>query len=227
MSGDEQEREALAARVLDAVVGSLDRAVLAKALEKLALERPPLERRPGSPASPSHGGPTKTAPTRTAQAVLSKIVLSDILDDSILGARPGDTSYPLRMFFGTLGDELDDDTSFALANGLNFYFRASMDEESKLRVATEVSRLFYRLAEERPLDPDLMGELSPLLARLMSTELTNLALESVDRAKVFDSSLHERDDKSDGTSAAIRAPKSFLARVVSNGRIRAKASVRT
>ena len=39
------------------------------------------------------------------------------LDDSILGSRPGDTSYPLRMFFGTLGDELADFVARRKAEG--------------------------------------------------------------------------------------------------------------
>lgn len=164
---------------------------------------------------------------RTGRAVLQKIVLSDILDDSILGSRPGDTSYPLRMFFGTLGDELENDTAFALANGLNFYFRVGMEEEAKLSLGLEVSRLYYRFAEERPLDDELVRPLSPLLARLMSTELEQVRLESVDGAKVFDSATHERVLGSDQTNAKIAAPKSFLCRVVSNGRVRIKASVRT
>ena len=164
---------------------------------------------------------------QTAKAVLEKIVLSDILDDSILGARPGDTSFPLRMFFGTLGDELEDDTAFALANGINFYFRVAMDQEAKLGVAMEVSRLYYRFAHTRPLDPELVRSLSPLLARLMSTELEQVSLESVDGARVFDSSLHERELGSDSSNAKIIAPKSFLCRVVSNKRVRVKATVGT
>ena len=200
----------VAKRVLEAVVASVDRGKLASALGDLS----------AAPAAPEGGG-------KTSAAVLHKIVLSDILDESILGARPGDTSYPLRMFFGTLGDELDDDVAFALANGINFYFRVGMEEEAKLFTGLEVSRLYYRYAAARPLDGDLVSALSPLLARLMSTELTNLAFEAIDGARVFDGSVHEREMGSAGSSAKIVAPKSFLCRVVSNGRVRAKAMVRT
>ncbi len=61
-----------------------------------------------------------------------------------------------------------------------------------MRLGLEVSRLYYRWASERPLDAELVPQLSPLLARLMSTELTNLSFEAVDAARVFDSSVHER-----------------------------------
>lgn len=205
--------DGLADEVIEALVRSVDREALGRALQKLA---------PRATPAPNPRGSSKTA-----DAVLHRIVLSDILDDSILGARPGETSYPVRMFFGTLGDELEDDTAFALANGLNFFFRAAMDEEAKITVALEVSRLYYRFASERPLDAELTRALSPLLARLMSTELTSVALEAVDGVKVFDSSVHDRAPGSDGTSPKIVGPKSFLSRVVSNGRIRSKALVRT
>ncbi len=204
--------EALGAKVLEALARAVDKRALGEALA------PALEGAREAP-SPSAG--------RSAAALVEKIVLSDILDDSILGSRPGDTSYPLRMLFGTLGDELEDDTAFALASGLNFFFRVSMDEEAKLAVGLEVSRLYYRFAEERPLDAELVAPLSPLLARLMSTELTHLRLEAVDGARVFDSAVHERALGSDASSPAIKQPKSFLARVVSNGRVRMKAHVRT
>lgn len=203
----------LAGRVLDALVGAVDRGRLGRELERILPK-------PSAPAAPA-GAP------KVASAVLHKIVLSDILDDSILGARPGDTGFPLRMFFGTMGDELDDDDAFALANGINFYFRVAMDEEPKMRLGLEVSRLYYRWATKRPLDPELVPQLSPLLARLMSTELANLSFEAVDGQKVYDSSVHERDPESDATSSRLVGPKSFLCRVVSNGRVRAKAWVRT
>lgn len=203
----------LGKKVLDALVRSVDARALGDAVKGLA---------PASAAAPAPSGGDETA-----RAVLRKIVLSDILDESILGARPGDTSFALRMFFGTLGDELSSETAFALANGINFYFRAAMDEEAKLTVALEVSRLYYRFAEEHPLDAELVRPLSPLLARLMSTELEQLKLESVDHARVFDSALHERALGSDASSAKILSPKSFLCRVVANDRVRVKATVRT
>ncbi|MGE0787329.1 MAG: hypothetical protein AB7S26_16775 [Sandaracinaceae bacterium] len=201
----------LADRVIDAVVRSVDRAALERALESITPKAPP--------ASGSGG--------RTSDAIAHKIVLSDILDDAILGARPNDPSYPLRMFFATLGDELDDDLAFSLVNGLNFYFRVGMDEEPKLAVAIEISRLYYRYAAQRPLDAELVRPLSALLARLMSTELETVRLEAVDAARVFDGGVHERELGSDASNPQIRAPKSFLCRVVSNGRVRVKALVGT
>jgi len=194
-----------AKRVLDAVVAAVDREALARAL--------------------GDAGET-AAPGPTAAAVLNKIVLGDILDDAILGARPGETSYPLRVFFGTLGDSLDGEDGFALANGVNFFFRVGMDEEAKVVLGLEVSRLYYRFAASQ-LEPELTRALSPLLARLMSTELSTVSYEAIDGAKVFDSSLHERALGSNGGSPNILAPKSFLCRVVSNQRVRIKAQVAT
>jgi len=202
-----------AKRVLDAVVAAVDREALSRALEGVA------------PAGASQAA-TPSGTGETAAAVLRKIVLSDILDDSILGARPGETSYPLRVFFGTLGDSLDQDDAFALANGINFFFRVGMDEEAKLALGLEVSRLYYRFAAAQ-LDGELVRPLSPLLARLMSTELSTVSYEAIDGAKVFDSSLHERGLGSNGSSPNILAPKSFLCRVVSNQRVRIKAQVAT
>ena len=204
--------EELGKRVLDVLARSVDARALGEAVARLG------------PASPA---PAAAPGDATARAVLRKIVLSDLLDDAILGARPGESSYPLRMFFAALGDELDGEVSFALASGINFYFRAPMDEEPKLAIALEVSRLYYRFAQERPLEPELVRALSPLLARLMSTELSQVRLESVDHAKVFDSATHERALGSDASSAKILAPKSFLCRVVANDRVRVKATVRT
>lgn len=205
--------DTLAREALDALVASVDRERFARALEQLL---PP----------PSIAAPVN-APAKTASAVVHRIVLSDILDDAILSSRPGETSFPLRMFFGELGDALSEDTAFALASGLNFYFRAAMEEEAKMRVGLEVSRLYYRFAEERPLERDAVLQLSPLLARLMSTELERLRFESVDAAGMFDSSLHERAPGSDASGARVLGPKSFLCRVVSSAMIRAKALVRT
>src|SRR5688572_31698631 len=90
-------------------------------------------------------------PTPGAKRLLTRIVLGDILDDSILSARPADRTFPLRLFFGELGTLLaSDDTegasatnadlAFTLASGLNFFFRATMDPEGKMRVGLEVSR---------------------------------------------------------------------------------------
>jgi hypothetical protein len=211
-------RERMAGAVLEALVSSVDRERFARALEQVV---------PQAPAAPSSATPPSATASKAADAVLHRIVLSDILDEAILSARPGETIFPLRMFFGALGDALSDDTAFALASGLNFYFRVGMDEEAKMRVGTEVSRLYYRFAEERALERELVAQLSPLLARLMSTELERLRFESVDAAGVFDSSVHERAPGSRATGARVEAPKSFLCRVVSSSMVRAKALVRT
>ncbi len=201
----------LAEKALEALASAVDRARFGQALEQLL------------PAQEV----TAASPTKTASAVLDRIVLSDILDDAILGARPGETSFPLRVFFGELGDALSTETAFALANGLNFYFRVAMDEEAKMRVGLEVSRVYYRFAEERPLARDVVLSLSPLLSRLMSTELERVRFESVDTAGVFDSSLHERAPGSDSSGSRVISAKSFLCRVVSSSMVRAKAQVRT
>jgi hypothetical protein len=200
--------EKLVGPLLEALASSVDRARFGRSLDQLL----------GDPSG---------SPAKTSSAVAHRIVLSDILDDAILSSRPGETSFPLRMFFGSLGDGLDDDTTFALANGLNFYFRAAMDEEAKMHVGLEVSRLYYRFVDERKLERDVVVSLSPLLARLMSTELERIRLEAIDGARTFDSSVHERVPGSDATSPKIAAPKSFLCRVVSSSMVRAKAQVRT
>ncbi len=202
----------LAAQVLDALTTSIDRERFARALEPLLSS---------VPASAPVGS------SKTGDAVAQRIVLSDILDEGILSSRPGETSFPLRMFFGTIGESLEDETAFALANGLNFYFRVPMDEDAKMHVGLEVSRVYYRFAEERKLERELVVSLSPLLARLMSTELDKLRFESVDGTSSFDSSVHERAPGSDGHRAKIVGPKSFLSRVVSSSMVRAKAQVRT
>lgn len=209
----------LTGEVLEALIAAVDRERFGEALAGLTRRSAP---------APSESG----APSKTAGALLHRIVLSDILDDAILGSRPGEPSFPLRMFFGELGEALRDEaasgeTGFALASGLNFYFRVAMDEEAKMRVGLEVSRLYYLFAEERPLERDVTLQLSPLLARLMSTELSRVRFESVDAAGMFDSSLHERAAGSDPSGARVLRPKSFLCRVVATSVVRAKAQVRT
>ena len=82
--------------------------------------------------------------TPTSDKILARIVLGDILDDSILSAKVGERTFPLRLFFGELGSFLTKegdaaDHAFTLASGLNFFFRADMDAENKARVAIEVS----------------------------------------------------------------------------------------
>lgn len=174
------------------------------------------------------------APTAGAQKLLTRIVLGDILDDGILAARPSDPAFPLRLFFGELSrllaadaQESISDQAFTLASGLNFFFRATMDPEAKMRVGIEVSKQLYALAHAASLDRHIVSKSTPLLAALMTNELERLKFESVDHIKVFDSQLHERAPGSDPTSHAIVRPASFLCRVASNNAIKAKAEVFT
>src|SRR5688572_7042201 len=129
--------------VKKAVLAAIERTVDAHELAEVvrAFARGP------RPTIPPEGG----APTTGSQRLLTRIVLGDILDDSILSARPADRTFPLRLFFGELGtllasDEVEGasatnaDLAFTLASGLNFFFRATMDPEGKMRVGLEVSR---------------------------------------------------------------------------------------
>jgi len=216
-------------RVKQAVIAAIERTVDAHELAEVvrAFARGP------RPTIPPEG-----TPTTGSQKLLTRIVLGDILDDSILSARPADRTFPLRLFFGELGTLLaSDDTegasatnadlAFTLASGLNFFFRATMDPEGKMRVGIEVSRQLYAVAHAVKMDAEVVGKAAPLLAALMTNELERLKFESVDHMKTFDSSLHERDDKSDPTSARIVRPASFLCRVAANNAIKAKAQVVT
>ncbi|MDB4946505.1 MAG: hypothetical protein JWP97_6039 [Labilithrix sp.] len=173
-----------------------------------------------------------------SRKLLSRIVLGDILDDGILGARPQDRSFPLRLFFSELGTLLASDAdegpalhaaelAFAAASGLNFFFRAPMDPEAKIRVGIETSRQVYTLAAEAKLDADVVARAAPLLATLMSSELERARFESVDHVKVFDSQIHERTAASDPTGSRIVRPASFLCRVSTNNAVKMKAQVVT
>ncbi len=179
---------------------------------------------------------TMTGGTR---ALLDRIVLGDILDDAILGARPADRTFPLRLFFSELGtllgnDEQDErksagELAFTLASGLNFFFRAEMDPEAKIRVGLEVSRQLYALAHDphAKMDADMVAKAAPLLATLMTTELERVRFESVDHVRVYDSQIHERTATSDPTGSRIVRPASFLCRVQANNAVKAKAQVVT
>lgn len=184
------------------------------------------------------------APTGTStstpgtQKLLTRIVLGDILDDTILGARPQDRTFPLRLFFSELGTLLahegdegaaahNAELAFTLASGLNFFFRAEMDAEAKIRVGLEVSRQLYTLAHDAKMDADVVAKAAPLLATMMSTELERVRFESVDHTKVYDSQVHERTSTSDPTGSRILRPASFLARVQTNNAVKAKAQVVT
>ncbi len=159
--------------------------------------------------------------------VLVRVVMGDLLDDGILGARPGDKSFPLRVFFGELGARAGEPAAFVLACGLNFFFRASMEDEDKLQVGYEVSRLYYAYGSATGVDAATMRETSPLLAALMNTELARVALASVDHVSTFDSQVHEREPGSDPHRARVVRPASFLAKVSANDRVRKKARVVT
>ena len=180
-----------------------------------------------APAGPAAAGPAAGQPSEAGAKLQERIGLADILDDGILHANRGDQAFPLRLFFGQLvTDAAHDDTAFALASGLNLYFRASMLEEAKVRIALEVSRLYYRFAAAS-LEAALVHQLSPLLAQLMSSELTQLRLESVDHMRMFDSAVHERAERANESGSSLKQPQTFLCRVVSTQRPRFKAIVMT
>jgi hypothetical protein len=214
--------------VLTALEKSLDAHDLAEIVRAFA--RGP---RPTLPESPNDA-----PPTAGAKRLLTRIVLGDILDESILAARPQDRTFPLRLFFGELSRLLATDSeegaaaaasdaAFTLASGLNFFFRAPMDGESKMRVGLAVSRQLYVVAHTARLESELVSKAAPLLAALMTGELERLKFESVDHEKVFDSQLHERAPGSDPTAFNIVRPASFLCRVSANNAVKVKAEVLT
>ena len=229
-------------RIKHAVLGAIERTALSRAIAEAvsqvvasshsaSLIPPPVPSE--IPAPP--GAPTVTKGT---QKLLTRIVLGDILDESILGARPNDRAFPLRLFFGDLGtmlaEESDEgpkaqiaDQAFTLASGLNFFLRAPMDPEAKMRVGLEVSRQFYDLSAAAKMDAEVVTKAAPLLATIMNNELERVKLEAIDHAKVFDSSVHERTAQSDPASSRILRPASFLARVSANNAVKAKAQVVT
>jgi hypothetical protein len=220
-------------RIKKAVLGVIEKSVDAHDIAEVvrAFARGP---------RPTHPDDVMDAAVLTAgtKRLLTRIVLGDILDDSILAARPQDRTFPLRLFFGELGRLLAmdaeegagavaSDAAFTLASGLNFFFRASMDAEGKMRVGLEVSRQLYAVAHAARLDPELVSKSTPLLAALMTNEVERLRFESVDHIKVFDSQIHERAEGSDPTAFNIVRPASFLCRVVANNAVKVKAEVLT
>jgi hypothetical protein len=158
-----------------------------------------------------------------------RFLLQDILDDSILGAKAGDKSFPLRLFFAELASRQDDDLAFTVLCALNTYFRVEADDEVKMRLGFEVSRLFYRFmdAARPPIETLAAAQVSGLVAALLSTELQRVRLEAVDHAATFDSQLHERTPGADAGSSTVRRPASFLCRVPQTGMVRIKALVVT
>ncbi|MBX3185664.1 MAG: hypothetical protein KF819_01560 [Labilithrix sp.] len=226
---DERVKQAMLTAIADAksIATSLEHA-MAAARSESALPPPPASLPPAAP------------PTKGTQRLLTRIVLVDILDDGILGARPSDRAFPLRLFFSELGTLLASDSeegpiaqaadlAFTLASGLNFFLRATMDGEAKVRVGLEVSRHLYALAAlpAAKLDPEMIAKAAPLLASIMSADLERVRFESVDHAKVFDSQVHERAEGSDASASRITRPASFLARVTTNNAVKAKAQVVT
>lgn len=228
-------------RIKQAVLSVIERTdfarQLASAVKELGPEPGPA-RPAASPLASTLAPTAPTAPTAGTQKLLTRIVLGDILDDTILGARPSDRTFPLRVLFSELGALLAHDgdegpkaaaaeQAFTLASGLNFFFRAEMDAEAKIRVGLEVSRQLYTLAHDAKLDADIITKAAPLLATLMSTELERVRFESIDHTKVYDSQVHERTASSDPTGSRILRPASFLCRVATNNAVKAKAQVVT
>lgn len=162
-----------------------------------------------------------------SDVVLAKLVLGDLLDDGILGARPDDDAFPLRLVLGAVGERLEHDDGFLLATALNFFFRGDMADEDRAVLGHEASRTFYRFAHTAALDPAVRARAAPLLAALFSSQVTRLRFESIDHLTTFDSSIHERDEGSNGTSARILEPASFLCRVAATGAVKMKARVLT
>lgn len=226
------DEELIKKAVLGAIERSVDAKTLALAVKAAAGVRndtmPPVAHKPEAGTQPSAG----------SQRLLTRIVLGDILDDAILSARPSDRTFPLRLFFGELSALLatDDDAgekaqaaeqAFTLASALNFFFRAEMEPEAKVRVAIETSRQLYATAHAAKMDDELVAKAAPLLATLMNNALERVKLESVDHVKVFDSQIHERTSTSDATSSRVLRPATFLARVSANNSVKVKAQVVT
>jgi hypothetical protein len=210
----------LLSSILDALVSSTDPKVL----------RAEIDRRLGTSDTVVHTSQNASA---TSDLILHRIVLSDILDDGILGARPQDKAFPLRMLFADLGEALAKaespaitDAAFALASALNFYFRATLDEEARVPVGVAISKLYYAFIGALKKDSREVQATSPLLAALLSGELERCKLESVDHQKTFDGTLHEREPGS-GASPTIVGARSFLCRVSATGVVRSRALVRT
>jgi len=207
--------------ILDTLVASVEPAEL----------RAEIARRLGDPSRPTLPQLPENETTETASAaangVLKRLVLDDILDEAILSARPNDREFPLRILFGQIGESLGDDGGFGLATALSFFFRVPMEEETKVRVGLEASKLYYLFVEQNDVGHEIVRQASPLLAALMSTQLDKVKLESVDHLSTFDSALNERIAGSMSTSPEIKAPRSFLARVKANSMVRSRALVRT
>jgi hypothetical protein len=193
--------------ILDAIARSIDEKKLGHELYTLTHS---------APATPI----VTTAPS-------ARFLLQDILDESILGAKAGDKSYPLRVFLSELAARSEADAAFVLLCALNVYFRVEADDEAKARLGFEASRLFYTFMEAAHLEGLVARDVAGLLAALLSTELARVRLEAVDHVTTFDSAVHERAQGSDAGSAQVKRPVSFLCRVPQTGMVRMKALVLT
>jgi hypothetical protein len=219
-----------------AAFAAIDRDRLAREIGQLVAAATPAPVSQSKPA-PSVPPPASAAPrSQPASArhdagtnsVLAKLVLDDLLDDAILGARPADKEYPLRLALGELGMRLEEDDALAFAGALNLYFRADMDEEQAVRVGFEASRAWYRFARAAGLEPQLVRQASPLLAALLTSRVARVTFSSVDHLTTFDSQIHEREPGADGTSGAGGATAtSFAVKVAGSGMVRMKARVRS
>jgi len=247
MSGMERsglDEERIKQAVLAAIERTVDARALALAVEHAVAPTRSMSALPPPPESvPPAGAEVPGAPAAVqagTQKLLTRIVLGDLLDDAILGARPQDRAFPLRLFFSELGSLLAStkdaesgpgphvaESAFTLASGLNFFLRATMDPEAKVRVGLEVSKQLYSLASLAAMDAEVVSKAAPLLAQIMSQDLERTVFESVDHARVFDSQVHERTAASDPTGARIVRPASFLARVATNNAVKVKAQVVT
>ncbi len=206
------------------LVRSIAAAITAAGYDDLLMKRPgPHVEAPAAP----------TPPAGQATAFLNRLTLSDVLDDSILAAQSGDRSFPLRLLFASVAEHAvkdgdpSADSAWNLACALNVFFRVAVDEEVKLRLGLVASNLYYAFVLEQLADKDLAAQASPLLASLLSHELSRVRFESVDHQKVFDSQVHEREEGADGGRAAITRPTTFLCRVVATNMVRVRARVMT
>jgi hypothetical protein len=217
-------------RIKQAVVAvierSLDTSELAAAVEE-ALRGP----RPTDPPTP----PVQSPGT---QKLLERIVLSDILGDDILGARPNDPAFPLRMFFGDLGvllarDATDDEQThasihaFTLASALNVFFRAEMNADANAHLAMEVGRLFYAATWVARMNTELVARVAPLLALRMNRRLAVVKLESVEVGARFEAHLHDRVASAHPNGTQIVRAVSFLCRGIAKDDVIVKAQVVT
>jgi hypothetical protein len=198
--------------LFDAIARSIDEKKLERELHALT----------GAAASGGEGAPSAKAAPSSA-----RFLLQDILDESILGAKAGDKSYPLRVLLSELAAKSETDSAFVLLCALNVYFRVEADDEVKQRLGFEISRLFYGFMEEARPEGLLARDAAGLVAALLSTELQRVRLEAVDHLTTFDSAVHERAQGSDASSAHVKRPASFLCRVPQTGMVRMKALVVT